>query len=80
VALVITTPERARDLRTAPAMIMAAAQGAADDGELMTSYYRPDVTRLPEMGVVARQLWNQSGLRPPTSRPPSSTTTSRRSC
>jgi len=64
VALVITTPERARDLRQAPAMIMAAAQGAADDGELMTSYYRPDVTGLPEMGVVARQLWNQSGLRP----------------
>src|SRR4030095_4864280 len=64
VALVITTPERARDLRQAPAMIMAAAQGAADDGELMTSYYRPDITGLPEMGVVARQLWNQSGLRP----------------
>jgi acetyl-CoA acetyltransferase len=38
VALVVTTPERARDLRQTPAMIVAAAQGAADDGELMTSY------------------------------------------
>ena len=55
VALVVTTPERARDLRQPPALIVAAAQGAADDGELMTSYYRPDITGLPEMGVVAKQ-------------------------
>ena len=47
VALVVTTPERARDLRQKPAMIVAAAQGAGDDGELITSYYRPDITGLP---------------------------------
>lgn len=64
VALVVTTPERARDLRQRPAMIVAAAQGAADDGELMTSYYRDDITGLPELGVVARKLWSESGLRP----------------
>ncbi|HWP65077.1 MAG TPA: lipid-transfer protein [Candidatus Limnocylindria bacterium] len=64
VALVVTTPERARDLRQLPALIVAAAQGAADDAELMTSYYRPDVTGLPEMGLVARALWAQSGLGP----------------
>jgi acetyl-CoA acetyltransferase len=64
VALVVTTPERARDLRQAPAMIVAAAQGAADDGELMMSYYRPKITGLPEMGVVAKQLWANSGLTP----------------
>ena len=34
-------------------MITAAAQGAAADGEMMTSYYRDDITGLPEMGVVA---------------------------
>ena len=45
-------------------MITAAAQGAADDGELMTSYYRPEITGLPEMGVVGRRLWEQSGLSP----------------
>ena len=30
----------------------------------MTSYYRDDLPRLPEMGVVARQLWETSGLGP----------------
>ena len=64
VALVVTTPERARDLRQRPALIAAAAQGAADDGELMTSYYRDDITGLPEMGVVAKKLWAESGLTP----------------
>jgi acetyl-CoA acetyltransferase len=64
VALVVTTPERARDLRQPPALVVAAAQGAADDGELMTSYYRPDITGLPEMGIVATKLWRDSGLTP----------------
>jgi 17-hydroxy-3-oxo-4-pregnene-20-carboxyl-CoA lyase len=64
VALVVTTPERARDLRQPPALIVAAAQGAADDGEMMTSYYREDITGLPEMGVVAKKLWSDSGLTP----------------
>ncbi|HEV7735605.1 MAG TPA: lipid-transfer protein [Candidatus Binatia bacterium] len=64
VALVVTTPERARDLRQTPAVVVAAAQGAADDGELMTSYYRSEITGLPEMGIVAKKLWAQSGLTP----------------
>src|SRR5262249_26745996 len=64
VALVVPTPEHARDLRQPPALIVAAAQGAADDSELMTSYYREDITRLPEMSVVADELWSASGLTP----------------
>jgi acetyl-CoA acetyltransferase len=64
VALVVTTVERARDLAQSPAVITAAAQGAAYDGEVMTSYYREDITGLPEMGVVARKLWRDSGLGP----------------
>jgi acetyl-CoA acetyltransferase len=64
VALVVTTPERARDLRQPPALVVAAAQGAADDGELMTSYYRPEITGLPEMRIVADKLWRESGLGP----------------
>ena len=30
----------------------------------MTSYYRESITGLPEMGLVARQLWNTTGLGP----------------
>ena len=64
VALVVTSAERARDLRQPPAVITAAAQGATFDGEMMTSYYRDDLTGLPEMGVVGRRLWEMSGLGP----------------
>ncbi|WP_310963693.1 lipid-transfer protein [Nocardioides terrisoli] len=63
VALVVTTSERARDLRQRPALIAAAAQGSAPDQFVMTSYYRDDIG-VPEMGVVGRQLWAQSGIGP----------------
>ncbi|PXY30621.1 lipid-transfer protein [Prauserella flavalba] len=62
VALVITSAERARDLAQPPVVIAAAAQGSGPDQYIMTSYYRDDLAALPEMGVVARQLWRQSGL------------------
>jgi len=61
---VVTSAERARDLRRPPAVICAAAQGSGTGQFVMTSYYRDDVAALPEMGVVARQLWGQSGFRP----------------
>ncbi|THA30017.1 lipid-transfer protein [Streptomyces sp. A1277] len=63
-AIVVTSAERARDLRQPPALIVAAAQGAGRAQEQMTSFYRDDLTGLPEMGVVARQLWRTSGLAP----------------
>lgn len=63
-AILVTTPERARDLPNSPAIIAAAAQGSADGQESMTSYYREDITGLPEMGLVAEQCWAQAGIGP----------------
>ena len=47
-----------------PAVIAAAAQGAAYDAEMMTAYYREDLTGLPDMGVVADRLWRDAGITP----------------
>ena len=63
VAIVVVSAERARDLRQRPAYVAAAAQGSGVDQFVMTSYYRQDIG-IPEMGVVGRELWRQSGLEP----------------
>jgi 17-hydroxy-3-oxo-4-pregnene-20-carboxyl-CoA lyase len=63
-AIVVTSVERARDLAQAPVVIEAAAQGSGDQQDMMTSYYRDDMTGLPEMGVVAGQLWEMAGIGP----------------
>ena len=63
-AFVVTRLDRARDLPNPPAVVAAAAQGAARDQEQMTSYYGDDITGLDEMGLVGRQLWEQAGIGP----------------
>jgi acetyl-CoA acetyltransferase len=64
VAIVVTSLDRARDLPQRPGVIAAAAQGSGPGQYVMTSYYRDDLAALPEMGVVARQLWQQAGIGP----------------
>src|SRR5262249_18484797 len=63
VAVVVTSAERARGLRQRPAVIRAAAQRSSPGQFTMTRYCR-DGLGLPEMGVVARQLWRQAGIGP----------------
>jgi acetyl-CoA acetyltransferase len=63
-AIVVTTVERARDLAHVPAVVAGAAQGSAKGQQSMVSYYRDDIAGLPEMGLVAEQLWAQSGIGP----------------
>ncbi|MGW0895237.1 lipid-transfer protein [Saccharopolyspora sp. NPDC002578] len=64
VAVVVVSAERAADLPNPPALVRAAAQGSGPDQFTMTSYYRDELGALPEMGLVARQLWSQAGLGP----------------
>ncbi len=63
VAIVVTSTDRARDLKAGAVPIVAAAQGSAADQFVMTSYFRDDLG-IPEMGVVGRDLWRQSALAP----------------
>jgi acetyl-CoA acetyltransferase len=63
-AIVVTTVERARDLAQVPAVVSGAAQGSSRGQLSMVSYYRDDIAGLPEMGLVADQLWRQSGIGP----------------
>jgi acetyl-CoA acetyltransferase len=64
VAIVVTSAERARNRPHPPVLIRAAAQGSGADQFTMTSYYRDELTGLPEMAVVAEQLWRQAGITP----------------
>jgi acetyl-CoA acetyltransferase len=63
-ACIVTSPERARDLRRPGALIRGVAQAAGPDQEVMTSFYRKDMARIPEMDLVAKQVYAMTGLGP----------------
>jgi acetyl-CoA acetyltransferase len=63
-AFVVTTLERARDLAQPPAVIASAVQGSGENQGMMKSYYRESITGIPEMGLCARQIWEDTGLGP----------------
>ncbi|MCJ7671414.1 MAG: lipid-transfer protein [Acidimicrobiia bacterium] len=62
IAIVVTTPERARDLPQPAVVVEAAAEAAVFDGDIVTDFYRRDLTRFDDMALVATELWRQSGL------------------
>jgi acetyl-CoA acetyltransferase len=61
-ACVVTSVERAKDLKQKPAIIRGVAQAAGDDQEVMTSFYREKMAAIPEMDRVAQRVWQTSGL------------------
>ena len=64
VALVVTSAERARDLRQPGVRILAASQAHAIGGDIMFDYYRPEFADFEEARLCTEELWRQSGLGP----------------
>jgi acetyl-CoA acetyltransferase len=64
VALIVTSLERARDLRQPAARILATTQAHLNGGRIMFDYYRKSLDDFDEVQHGAQQLWRASGLEP----------------
>lgn len=63
-ALLLTSPERAADMKQKPAILRAVTQASFEGQEQMTSFYREDLAALPEMELAAKIVYEMSGLGP----------------
>ncbi|MFC2027422.1 lipid-transfer protein [Chloroflexota bacterium] len=63
-AYIVTTAERARDLKQRPAYILAAAQGCPGEQEIETSYNRSIISGLPEIWYLGQELYRIAGVNP----------------
>jgi len=61
-ALVITTAERAKGLKQKATYILGAAQSMVTDTEALNSYYRKNISALPEMAEVSRKIFSMAGV------------------
>ena len=64
VAILVTTLERAKQLRQPAVRIAASAQSIPFNVEVISNYYHDDLTVMPEALGTARRLWEQSGMGP----------------
>ena len=63
-AFIVTTPERAKDLKQKPVHIAAAEQGMGSWMEMMTSYQRENIADLEEYTRLAPHLWAEAEMGP----------------
>jgi acetyl-CoA acetyltransferase len=63
-AILLTSAERARDLRQKPAVIRGVTQASTRGQEQMTSFYRDGLDALPEMEMAARRVYAMAELGP----------------
>jgi acetyl-CoA acetyltransferase len=63
-AMLITSAERAKDLKQPSAVIRGVVQASPRGQEQMTSFYRKELDALPEMELAAKLVYEQSGLGP----------------
>lgn len=61
-AVIVTSAERAKDLKQPGVLIKGVAQCASKDMEQMTSFYREGIATIPEMDIAAKQVYSQCGL------------------
>ena len=64
VAILVTSLERARDLKQKPVKIVGAAQSIPYNVEVISNYYHDDLTVMPEAQGTAKRLWAQTGMKP----------------
>ncbi len=63
-AILVTSADRARDLAKQPAMIRGISQASTRGQEEMTSFYRDELTSLPEMELAGKRAYAMAGLGP----------------
>ncbi|TAJ53038.1 MAG: lipid-transfer protein [Nevskiaceae bacterium] len=64
VAILVTSLERAKDLRQKPVKITGACQSIPYNVEVISNFYHEDLTVMPEAQGTAKRLWAQTGLGP----------------
>jgi len=63
VAILVTSLERARDLKQKPVQIVGACQSIPREVEVISNYYHgQDLASMPEAEGTAKRLWAQTGL------------------
>lgn len=64
VAILVTSLERARDLKQPPVKISGACQSIPYNVEVISNYYHDDLTIMPEAWGTAKRLYAQTGFEP----------------
>jgi acetyl-CoA acetyltransferase len=64
VAIVVTSMERARDLKQKPVRIVGACQSIPYNVEVISNYYHSDLSLMPEAEGTAKRLYAQTGMKP----------------
>ncbi len=63
-AILVTSAERAKDLKQKPAVVRGITQASTRGQEQMTSYYRSELMSLPEMEMAAQRTYAMAELGP----------------